>query len=145
MNTNRLVQFRYPLCAFLLLFFFASPVWAQEFEPNAEQKKFMEEQLQETKDRLQLTDEQQVAVEEILMGSYQEREALKEKYGMNPMDPDFKRPKRKTAKSFRSDMESLNQETAKQLAEHLTTEQMDTWKALEQERADFLRDQIRNN
>ena len=141
MNSIRL--FRISIATFLLLFL-ASPVWAQGFDPDEEQKKFIEEQMEVTKDRLQLTDDQLVAVEEILLGSFTEREEIKEKYGMNPQDPDFKRPKRKTAKSFRSDMDHLADETTKQLSKHLTADQMERWEVLEKERADRMRDQIRN-
>ncbi len=144
MYSNSLFRFRYLSCAILLLFVFACPVWAQGFEPDEEQKKMIEKQMEESKDRLQLTDDQLVAVEGILLGSFAEREAIKEKYGMNPQDPDFKRPKRKTARSFRSDMEDLKEETAQQLAKHLTADQMTTWEALEKERADRMREQIRN-
>ena len=144
MHSIRLARFyRLPI-ALILLLYFASPVWAQEFEPNEEQQKMIDKHMEETKDRLQLTDDQLVAVEEILLGVFTEREAIKEKYGINPQDPDFKRPKRKTAKSFRNDMDHLKDETAKQLSTHLTADQMATWEVLEQERADRMRDQIRN-
>ena len=144
MHSLRLFRLRRISITVFLLLFFVGPVWAQELEPNEAQQKMIDELMQESKDRLQLTGDQLVAVEEILQSSFAEREGLKEKYGMNPLDPDFKRPKRKTAKSFRSDMESLTEETAKQLAAHLTAEQMAIWGELEKERADRMRDQIRN-
>ena len=144
MNSNKLYLISRLSFAPFLLLLFANPVWAQGFEPDAEQQKIIAEQMEVSKDRLQLTDDQFAAVEEILLGLFTEREEIKEKYGINPLDPDFKKPKRRTAKSFRNDMDDLKDETTRQLAKHLTADQMNTWEVLEQERADRLREQLRN-
>ena len=128
----------------LFLIFSTSVSLAQERELTEEQKNMMTEQIEHAKEQLQLTDEQSEAFETILTDTFQQRMAIMEKYGINPSDPNFKRPGMSTMRKMRKDMDKVDKETEKQLSEHLTSDQMATWEKLEKERQERMRDQMRN-
>ena len=125
--------------AVLFIMLSASPAWAQEFEPTQEQKDRMALQIEQTSERLQLTDEQAVEVSAILSESFTERLTIMDSYGIYPNDPNFERPSMRTLRKLRKEMKNLDKETHEQLSAHLTEEQMDTWKDLEAERRERMR------
>ena len=140
MNTMNLFQERKAAIIIAMLFLFVSPVWAQEVELNEEQKA----QIALTKERLELTEDQAEAVEAILSNSVVERLIVLDKYGINPGDPDFQRPKMSTMRKMRDDMDRIDSDVEKQLKNHLTKDQMKTWKKLEKDRKNRMRSQMRN-
>ena len=144
MKTPTLIHLRTSVLAIVMLLLCASPAWAQGIELSEEQKMQMAEQQEQAKERLQLTEEQQEAIAPILENSMAERLAIMEEYGINPSDPDFKRPGMRTMRKMRKDMDRLDSNTRKQLENHLSDEQMDTWDELQKERKDRMRQQMQN-
>jgi len=125
-----------------LLFLFLSPAWAQTGEPTEEQKQQLASQVEQSKELLQLTDDQVVAVEAILTNSFSERMGIMEKYGINLNDPNFKRPGMSKMRRMGKDMDKVKSKTNKQLEEHLTSDQMETWETLEEERSARMRERL---
>lgn len=126
-----------------LFLLFAHPVVAQPEELTEEQKKQMADQLENIKDQLQLSEEQAAAIKPVLMNSFQERMAIIEKYGINPNDPNAKRPKIRTMRSVGKEMDRVDKNVKDQLSNHLSAEQMETWEQLEAERKEKMRTQMR--
>ena len=141
MNKNTLTRF---VAIPILLALLVSPVFAQEFEPTEAQKEQIAKQLEHTRQQLELTDEQYAAVEPIMTGSFMDRMAIMNKYGINPGDPDFKRPGMGTMRKMRKEMDKLSKETNKQLEVHLTEEQMAALDKMEKERRDRMRKELSN-
>ena len=126
----------------VLFSLFSSPIWAQGVVLSEEQQSQLDQNIELTKERLELTDEQSVVVEEILRNSMTERFVILDKYGINPIDPNFQRPDMRTMKRMRGDMERLDSDTQKQLKNQLTKDQMKTWKKLEKERQNHMRERM---
>lgn len=124
---------------FAVFSLFATPLWAQELNLSEQQEQQIASQIELTKERLELSDEQAVAVEEILQNTFTERLLIMDKYGINPQDPNFKRPEMSTLKSMRDDMSRLDKDTRKQLDTHLSKKQMKEFKKMERERQDRMR------
>lgn len=144
MNTYILFRMKKSISLFLLMFFITGPLWAQSVDLDEAQREQIANQIEQTKEQLQLSDAQTAAVEEILVNAMTERFAVMQKYGINPTDPNFKRPGRKTARKLRSEMQGLDEELKNQLANHLTPDQMATWETLEKERRDRMRKRLRS-
>ncbi|MBX2818098.1 MAG: hypothetical protein KTR29_00410 [Rhodothermaceae bacterium] len=121
---------------------FASSAWAQTSEPTEEQKKQIASQIEHSKELLQLTDDQVVAVDAILTTSFSERLGIMEKYGINFNDPNYKRPGMSTLRRMGREMDKLKGKTNKQLEEHLTSDQMETWEMLEEDRSARMRERL---
>jgi hypothetical protein len=134
----------------LVLLLLAPPLYAQDGE--CEDKGMTEEaserfraQLQETGERLQLTDEQKEAVCPILKDAYVQRQAVLEEYGIDLERTDRDdRPGRRTLRRMRNDLKEVNEKTKEKLAVALTDDQMDLWDELQEERHAEMRDRIRN-
>ena len=90
-------------------------------------------------ERLELTDEQAPAVAEILQNTYAERFILLDKHGVNLDSSNSQRPSRSTMLNLRRDMERLDADTRKQLGKHLSKQQMKTYKKIEKERQNRMR------
>lgn len=137
----------------MLFTLLATPLFAQsvgageitgETQMSEQIAKQIAEQIAVTKERLQLTEEQAPAVEEILKNTYAERLLILDKYGMNLNDPNFERPDRRTMMRLRKDMDQLDEDSRKQLSKHLTKDQMKTLKSMEKERQQRMRERFRN-
>ena len=126
----------------MALFLFTTPVLAQDIELTEEQEYQLAQNVEEAKERLELTEEQAVAVEGIIRNSMVERMLILDKYGINPGDPNFQRPDMSTLSSMRGDMDRLDSDIKKQLKGHLSKKQMKTWKKLERERQNRMRSQM---
>ena len=142
MKTYLTLQVQRLVVGVTLLFLFASPAWAQTSEPTEEQKQQLASQVEQSKELLQLTDDQIVAVEAILTTSFSERLGIMEKYGINFNDPNYKRPGMSTLRRMGKEMDKLKGKTNKQLEEHLTSDQMATWDTLEEERSARMRERL---
>ena len=123
------------------MLFFAQPLAAQEFEPTEAQKQHIADQIEASKQRLQLSEEQTDAVETILHNSMVQSMAIMKKYNFTPGST---RPSMRTMRKMRKEMSQHGEETKKQLAAHLTESQMDTWESLEKERQDRMRERLRS-
>ena len=142
MNVTKIFNAQRFVLLALSLFLLATPALAQDIELTEAQQSQLAQNLEITKDRLELTEEQAVAVEEIISNSMVERFLILEKYGIDPNDPSFRRPDRSTLKSMQEDMGRLDSDIKNQLGQHLSKDQMKTWKKLEKERKNRMRSQM---
>lgn len=132
----------------LVLLLLAMPLYAQdtESEEKAMTDKASERfraQLQETEERLQLTDEQPETVRPILEEATRQRQAVLEKHGVDLEGTEkADRPGRRTLRRMRNDLQEVNKETQRELEDVLTSEQMKQWEALQEERRAEMREQL---
>ena len=129
----------------LLLLLLASPLYAQTAAPSEEAIERIRAQVQETQERLQLTEAQQEAIRPILEESFEQRLAVLEKHGIDLENRGAnERPGFRTMRKLRKDMDKVRKETEKQLDNALTADQMKVWKELEEERRARMREQLEN-
>ena len=102
-------------------------------------------QLQETIDRLELTDEQIEKAKPVLENAVDKRDAILKKYGMDEasLESGAKRPGRRSLRAMRGEMDELSDETIEDLRGILTVEQIDEYEALQTERREAMRNRIR--
>lgn len=102
-------------------------------------------QLQETIDRLELTDEQIEKARPVLENAVDKRDAILKKYGLDEasLDSGAKRPGRRSLRAMRGEMDELSDETIEDLRAILTAEQIDEYEALQTERREEMRNRIR--
>lgn len=132
----------------LVLLLLAMPLYAQDTE--SEEKAMIDKaserfraQLQETEERLQLTDEQPETVRPILEEATRQRQAVLEKHGVDLEGTEkADRPGRRTLRRMRNDLQEVNKETQRELEDVLTSEQMKQWEALQEERRAEMREQL---
>ena len=132
----------------LVLLLLAMPLYAQDTE--SEEKAMIDKaserfraQLQETEERLQLTDEQPETVRPILEEATRQRQAVLEKHGVDLEGTEkADRPGRRTLRRMRNDLQEVNKETQRELEDVLTSEQMKQWEALQEERSAEMREQL---
>ena len=102
------------------------------------------EQVQEVVDRLALTDEQVEQVEPVLEKAAAKRDRILSKYGVDPDNRGSgQKPKLRTMRSMKKEMDSLRKATTKQLKGILTAEQLSEYEQIQQERQDAMRQRIR--
>ena len=129
----------------LLLVLLASPLYAQTAVPSEETIERIRAQVQETQERLQLTEAQQEAIRPILEESFEQRLAVLEKHGIDLENRDAnERPGLLTLRKVRKDMDNVREETEKQLNDVLTADQMNVWKELEEGRRARMREHLQN-
>ena len=129
----------------LLLLLLASPLYAQTTAPSEEAIERIRAQVQETKERLHLTEAQEEAIRPILEESFEQRLAVLEEYGIDLENQGSnERPGFLTLRKLRKDMDKARKETEKQLEEVLTADQMNVWKELEEERRARMREHLQN-
>jgi len=131
--------------AFALLLL-ATPLYAQDTVADNETTERFGSIMDETEERLQLTDSQKETVRPILNDDQMQRQAILNEYGIDleNIDPD-NRPGRRTLLKMRRDMNKVNKRTEKQLASVLTDDQMAEWGALQEERREKMRDRLQGN
>lgn len=111
----------------------------------ADDHKDVPTQLQETIDRLALTDEQIDAVKPLLEGAAEKRDEILKKYGLDQasLENGAERPSRRSLRSMREEMNALSEENMEVLGAILTDEQIEEYKAIQSERQEEMRDRIR--
>lgn len=131
--------------AFALLLL-ATPLYAQDTVADNETTERFRSIMDETEERLQLTDSQKEAVRPIINDDQMQRQAILNEYGIDleNIDPD-NRPGRRTLLKMRRDMNKVNKRTEKQLASVLTDDQMAEWGALQEERREKMRNRLQGN
>jgi len=131
--------------AFALLLL-ATPLYAQDTVADNETTERFRSIMDETEERLQLTDSQKETVRPILNDDQMQRQAILNEYGIDleNIDPE-NRPGRRTLLKMRRDMNKVNKRTEKQLASVLTDDQMAEWGALQEERREKMRDRLQGN
>ena len=138
------INSRHLIAAGLFILLTPFSVLAQDFEMSDEQKKQFEAQLQQTTERLNLSDEQAIAVGYIISHSMTERMAVMHKYGLSPDNPNAKRPGMRTMRKMRGEMEKLDEEIRTALSDHLTKDQLNTWEQIQSENRERMRQRMRN-
>ena len=129
----------------LLLLLLASPLYAQTAAPSEEARERIRAQIEESLERLQLTDEQRKTVRPIMEESFAQRLAVLEKHGIDPANLNAdNRPGYRTMRKLGKDMDKVRKETEKQLQAVLTADQMEVWKEMEEERRARMREQFKN-
>ncbi len=118
-----------PLCALLLLAACSSHQQRPKMEiPNPEKR------LYTLKHRLKLSDEQTAAIRPIIEKEHKDKTALMES---------FEGGDREAMQQIRKDMENLEWEVIRELAHHLTEEQLDIYSALLEEEKQEMKQQMR--
>lgn len=129
----------------LLLLLLAAPLYAQIAAPSEEARERMRAQIEESLERLHLTDAQRETVRPILEESFAQRLAVLEKHGIDLENQDANdRPGFRTMRKLGKDMDNVRKDTEKQLQAVLTADQMNLWKELEEERRARMREQFKN-
>ena len=102
-------------------------------------------QLQQTKQRLNLTDEQVAEMRPILKTSLEETKEVLDKHGIDLSIPKEQRarPAFREMRKIGKDLKVVRESTTAKLAEVLSEEQLDTYKEIQDERRKQMREQIR--
>jgi len=120
-----------------------APASAQDArQPSAVQRAQFEARLQETRDRLGLTPEQEETVHPILVNSLEGSARILQRYGFDgETRPDLSlRDRRK----LRVELEALREQTDEALSTVLTPEQLTRYERIREERQDELRSRYRS-
>ena len=124
--------------ALLAVFAIGSVAIAQDDDRAAMAK----EQLQQTVERLELSDEQIEQVRPVLEESAAARQEILSKYGIDLENPDNRPPPRKLM-SMRKEMNAVRKDTMGQLEQYLSDEQLAELKTIQEERQAEMRERMR--
>ena len=129
----------------LLCMLLASPLYAQTAASSEEARERIRAQIEESLERLQLTEEQRETVRPILDESFTQRLAVLEKHGIDLENQGAnERPGFRTMRKLGKDMDKVRKDTEEQLQAVLTADQMKVWKEMEEERRARMREQFKN-
>ena len=105
----------------------------------------LEERIEETKQRLNLTPEQEELLTPIIEQSMEDRLALFDKHGIERQkEGEKKRPSFKKLRALRKDMKALNKETREQVSGVLNDTQLKEWDKIQEENREALRERARS-
>lgn len=107
---------------------------------NHEQR--MQEHLDQMATELNLSDEQRTQVESILQNSFEKRRAVLESHGI---EKGSGRPDKETREAVKDEMMAIREATDQELAEALSTEQLESFKAMQAEHRDKMRERFKDN
>ena len=118
---------------------------AQQADPDRAAE--LEDRIEQTKQRLNLTDEQLAQIEPSLESSLEAKALVLENHGID-LDPDVPRDQRerpgfRKMRAVSKDLQAVREETATEMAEILTDEQMEEYRKIQEERRVALRERIR--
>ena len=124
------------------------PVTAQDQADDADQAAQLEqlrERLQEARERLALTDQQRDQVRPILAAGLEAQREVLAEHGIDLLAPAEERPRLnlRQLRALGADLDAVRAETLAALAEVLTAEQLETYRELQDERRQELRDRLR--
>ena len=116
---------------------------AQQADPDRVAE--LEARVEQTRERLNLTDEQVAQIEPILESSFEASMLVLENHGIDLSVPrdQRERPGFRKMRAIAKDMKAVRQETAEEMAEILSVEQMEEYRKIQEERRAELREQIR--
>ena len=105
----------------------------------------MREEMQQTFERLELTDEQIERVEPILQESARARRDIMAKYGMDPRSRHNaeSKPAPSQMKAMRNEMEAVRKKTFAELEQILSAEQLEEFNLIREERRAEMRERMR--
>ena len=124
------------------------PLAAQDQADEADQAARLEqlqERLQEARDRLALTDQQREQVRPILAAGFQAQRAVLAEHGIDLLAPAEERPRLnlRQLRALGADLDAVRADTLAALAEVLTADQLQTYRELQDERRQELRERLR--
>ncbi len=128
--------------AFIALFLAATLCNVQAFAQFSDSPA-VEEQLQEMRFRLNLSEEQLVQMTPILEKSIADRKAILSSYGIDPEAAGGERPGLRKMRAMRKELESVRQNTLKELEPLLSEAQFEEFKALQDERREEMRQRMK--
>lgn len=101
--------------------------------------------IEQTKQRLNLSEEQEKKLVPIIEKSMEQRKALFDKHGIErPKNGEKKRPSFSQMMALKEDMDKLNADTRAQLSSVLNDEQLAQWDEIQKENKDKMRKRMRN-
>jgi hypothetical protein len=104
-----------------------------------------QEQMQQTFERLELTDEQIEQVKPVLQESASAQQEILASYGMDPQSRQnsASKPGLRQMRAMRSEMEGVRKDTINELEPILSNEQLDEFKLIQQERRAEMKERMR--
>ena len=116
---------------------------AEQMEANGLPE--VQAQLEQAKDRLNLTDEQVEQVKPILKESIEASKQVLDKHGIDLSVPKEQRtrPSFREMRAIKKDMKAVRTATTEKLAVVLSDEQLDAYKEIQEERREQMQEQIR--
>ena len=128
--------------ATLIALFAVGAEAAADDDPAAKAKA----QMQETFERLELTDEQIQQVEPVLRASAEARQEILAEYGMDPASRQSSgaRPGPRKMRAMRKEMDAVNEDTLGQLEQVLSDEQIAEFNRIQEERRAEMRERMRS-
>lgn len=108
-------------------------------EDSVVQEDSLEARIDETKKRLDISDEQDVKFTPVVDQHMEERTALFEKYGLNEENATISF---RNLRAFRSEIRKLNGVTRTNVSEILSEEQLEEWDVIQEENREEIRESI---
>ena len=102
----------------------------------------MDDQLAMMSQRLQLTEEQQVLVEPILMAHFEDSRAIMESYGFSPKGASGKKLDMRKMKAMSEELQPIRTQAERELSAVLTDEQMTEYREIQDENRAKMRGEI---
>lgn len=115
---------------------------AQTRQLTEEQKDQIAQRLEETRQRLNLTEEQRAALEPVLRASFEKRAAILNKYGVSRDGGN--RLKYREARAMQGELETVRNQTEKEVAKILDSRQMAEFLKIQEENRQAMRERIRS-
>ena len=115
---------------------------AQQADPDRLDE--LDARIEQTRQRLNLTDEQSVQIEPILESNFHASMLVLESHGIDLSVPREQRarPNFREIRAIGKELQAVREETAEEMAEFLTEEQMEEYRKIQEERRAEMREQI---
>lgn len=115
---------------------------AQQADPDRLDE--LDARIEQTRQRLNLTDEQSVQIEPILESNFHASMLVLESHGIDLSVPREQRarPNFREMRAIGKELQAVREETAEEMAEFLTEEQMEEYRKIQEERRAEMREQI---
>ena len=115
---------------------------AQQADPDRLDE--LDARIEQTRQRLNLTDEQSVQIEPILESNFHASMLVLESHGIDLSVPREQRarPNFREMRAIGKELQAVREETAEEMAEFLTEEQMEEYRKIQVERRAEMREQI---
>jgi len=122
-------------------------VWSRADEEGpdlAKARERLQANIEETRTRLGLTDEQVEKMRPVLMGSAQQQADIISSYGINAESrAGGERPSRQQMREMRKDLNVIRKQTNAAVSEILSEEQMAGYKEMQKERQEIMRENFK--
>jgi hypothetical protein len=124
----------------LALSMICAPVFAEE-----DRAAMAQEQMQQTIERLELTNEQVEQVKPVLKKAASEQQKILSSYGMDPQSRQnsTRKPGMRQMMAMRNEMQDVRENTMRELDPILSDEQLEEFKQIQEERQAAMRERMR--